>query len=446
MGATDDLAGDLGRLLGGAVSELRRLSGGASRETWSFRLDDRPLILQRQRPGSDLARSMRDETAAVRAAGAAGLPVPAIVLDATGDDLPLGLPAVVVEHVPGESIARKLLRDDDFASVRPGLAEECGKILAGIHRLPPGVVETDPVVDPLPGLQGTMDSFGTAHPAFELAFRWLARHRPPASPRTPTLVHGDFRTGNLLVTPAGVTAVLDWEIVHSGDPLEDLGWFCVRAWRFGVDVNPAGGFGSREQLWAGYEAGGGGVVDPDAARWWEVYGTLRWGVICLMQASAHRLGFSRSVELATIGWRACENEYDVLALLAPDRDPPPATPVGLVGDVPGVGPHAAELVEAVREWVEGDVAEATDGRVRFHARVATNALAMIERAIRIGPTLDAAHAERLARLGVADDHALAAAIRRGDFDNRWDEVVGELWSASRDALAISHPGYDESRP
>ena len=442
MGATEDLARDLGRLLDGAVSELRRLSGGASRETWSFRLDGRPLILQRQRPASELARSMRDETAAVRAAGEARLPVPAIVLDATGDDLPLGLPAVVVEHVPGESIARKLLRDDEYAGVRPRLAEECGRILAGIHQLPAGIVGSQPVVDPLPGLQQTLDSFGTAHPAFELAFRWLAQHRPPASPRTPTLVHGDFRTGNLLVTPDGVTAVLDWEIVHSGDPLEDLGWFCVRAWRFGVDANPAGGFGSREQLWAGYEAGGGGAVDPAVARWWEIYGTLRWGVICLMQAAAHRLGFSRSVELATIGWRACENEYDVLGLLAPDREPPPPTPV----DPDAPAPRAAELVEAVREWVEGDVSDATEGRVRFHARVATNALTMIERTIRLGPTLDAAHADRLARLGVHDDHALAAAIRRGDFDNRWEEAHEALWSASRDALAISHPGYDASRP
>jgi len=442
MGSTDELAADLGRLLDGTVEGLRRLSGGASRETWSFQLDGRPLILQRQRPGGDTSGSMPNEAAAVRAAGEAGLPVPAIVLDATGDDRPLGLPAVVVEHVPGESIARKLLRDDDYAAVRPRLAEECGRILAGIHRLPIDVLVGDPVLDPLPGLQATMDSFGTAHPAFELAFRWLDRYRPPTSAGAPCIVHGDFRTGNLLVTPDGVSAVLDWEIVHLGDPLEDLGWFCVRAWRFGSDSKPAGGFGSRQDLWRGYEAGGGGPVDPETARWFEIYGTLRWGVICLMQAAAHRLGFTRSVELATIGWRACENEYDVLALLAPDREPPPPTPVDDEGDPP----PAAELVEAVREWVAGDVSEATEGRVRFHARVATNALAMIERTIRLGPTLDAAHRERLARLGVADDKALAAGIRAGDFDNRWDEVHDALWAASRDALAVSHPGYDQSRP
>jgi hypothetical protein len=173
-----------------------------------------------------------------------------------------------------------------------------------------------------------------------------------------------------------------------------------------------------------------------------VYGTLRWGVICLMQAAAHRMGFSRSVELATIGWRACENEYDVLALIEPDREAPPGTPVDADADPPA----AAELVEAVREWIAGDVTDATEGRVRFHARVAANALSIIERSIRFDPALDAAHAARLARLGVADDAALAAAIRAGELDDRWDEVHEALWAASRDALAISHPGYDQNRP
>jgi aminoglycoside phosphotransferase (APT) family kinase protein len=441
MGATEELADELRGVLGGAVDGLRRLSGGASRETWSFTLDGRPLIVQRQRPGGDTSGSMRNEASVLRAAAGAGLPVPAIVLDGTGDDLPLGLPAIVVEHVPGESIARKLLRDEEYAGVRPTLAESCGRILAGIHRLPTDAAAGLALADPLTGLQATMDSLGGSHPAFELAFRWLDQRRPPRPP-APAVVHGDFRTGNLLVTPEGVSAVLDWELVHLGDPLEDLGWFCVRAWRFGVDEHPAGGFGARAELWGGYEAAGGAPVDPDAARWWEVYGTLRWGVICLMQGAAHRLGLSRSVELATIGWRSCENEHDVLALLAPDRDPPRPTPV----DTDGAAPPAAELVEAVREWVAGDVSEATEGRVRFHARVASNALAMVERAIRLGPTLDAAHAARLARLGVPDDAALAAAIRSGHLDDRWDEVHAEVWAAARDALAVSHPGYDEGRP
>ena len=117
-----------------------------------------------------------------------------------------------------------------------------------------------------------------------------------------------------MVGPDGLRAVLDWELAHLGDPIEDLGWFCVRAWRFG-STDPAGGFGSRDELLAAYEAAGGGAVDPAELHWWEVLGTLKWGVICVMQATAHLTGLSRSVELAAIGRRVCETEHDLLELL-----------------------------------------------------------------------------------------------------------------------------------
>jgi aminoglycoside phosphotransferase (APT) family kinase protein len=267
---------------------------------------------------------MATEAAALRAAGAAGVAVPALVADAT-DGTALGMPAFVVERLPGETIARRLLRDDEYASVRPRVAGRCGEILAAIHRVDPspipGLVESDP----LEGMRGMLDRLGQPHPALELGIRWLDRHRP--EPSGTTLVHGDFRTGNLLISRDDVEAVLDWELCHLGDPLEDLGWFCARAWRFGNDDRPAGGFGSREELWAAYEAAGGRPVDPEAARWWEVYGNLRWGVITVTQASVHLLGISRSMELAAIGRRTAETEHDVLALVAPDAEAPPPTPV-----------------------------------------------------------------------------------------------------------------------
>jgi aminoglycoside phosphotransferase (APT) family kinase protein len=127
-------------------------------------------------------------------------------------------------------------------------------------------------------------------------------------------VHGDFRLGNLLVDRSGLVAVLDWELAHLGDPLADLGWFTVRAWRFG-GAGEVAGLGSIDELVDAYENAGGASVDRDALRWWQVMGTLRWGVICMLQASTHLSGASRSVELAAIGRRVCENEYDVLRLL-----------------------------------------------------------------------------------------------------------------------------------
>jgi aminoglycoside phosphotransferase (APT) family kinase protein len=435
----------VGALLGAEVTRLERLSGGASRETWAVDTADHELILQQRRPGAGAANvPMRTEVALLRAAAAAGVPVPAVVADAT-ESGELGAPALVVERLPGETIARKLLRDDRYAAVRPRLAAACGSTLAAIHRIPPAEVPDLTTTDPLESMRAALDGLGEPHPAIELGLRWLDTNRPPAS-STPAVVHGDFRTGNLLVTPEGLAAVLDWELAHLGDPLEDLGWFCVRAWRFGEVAKPAGGFGTREDLWRAYEEAGGAPVDPSAARWWEVYGTLRWGVICIMQAASHRLGLARSMELAAIGRRTCENEHDLLALL-PGGPMPDATAVEPVDSWPPHDrPSGAELAEAVREWVETDVAGATDGRVRFHTRVAGNVLAIIERELRFGPAHAEAHRRRLDRLGFDDDAALAAAVRAGSVDDRFGEVRAEVWASVRDKLAVAHPGYDDQLP
>jgi len=121
--------------------------------------------------------------------------------------------------------------------------------------------------------------------------------------------------GNVIVGPEGLRAVLDWELAHVGHPAEDLGWFCVRAWRFGNDDRPAGGLGSRAELLEAYLAAGGAPVHPHDLRFWEVYGTLRWGIMCLLQASYHLSGATRSIELAAIGRRACEMEWALLDLM-----------------------------------------------------------------------------------------------------------------------------------
>jgi aminoglycoside phosphotransferase (APT) family kinase protein len=127
-------------------------------------------------------------------------------------------------------------------------------------------------------------------------------------------VHGDFRHGNLIVGPDGIRAVLDWELVHLGDPMEDLGWLCTRAWRFGGKP-PAGGFGEYADLFAAYEAESGLAIDPEVVAWWELYGTVKWGVICISQAGRHLTGGEPSVELAAIGRRLYEQEYDIVMLL-----------------------------------------------------------------------------------------------------------------------------------
>jgi aminoglycoside phosphotransferase (APT) family kinase protein len=296
--------------LGGGVTigNLTRLSGGASRETWAFdavhadgTVDE--LVLRRDPPGGPRAEGgMELEARLLRAAAAAGVPVPAVVATLPG--------GIVMERIAGETIPRRILRDE---AARPRLAAQCGEILARLHRIDPEGIEHLPEEDPLVHCREVLDTVGEPHPAFELGLRWLARHRPPATRRA--LVHGDFRNGNLVVGPEGVRAVLDWELAHAGDPMEDLGWLCTRAWRFGSEL-PVGGFGDYDALIDAYQAAGGTPVDRAALRWWEVLGSLKWGVICIVQAQTHLSGAVRSVELAAIGRRVCENEWDVLDLIS----------------------------------------------------------------------------------------------------------------------------------
>jgi aminoglycoside phosphotransferase (APT) family kinase protein len=321
---TDRLPGLLAPALGRGlrVGSVEPLSGGASRQTWGIQVrdgDGRPheLVLRASDAADPTAglegnAGMELEAASLRAAAAAGMPVPA-VLCASDDAAALGFPYLISTRVPGESIPRRILRSA-AGEARERLLAQCAAALAALHAADPDGIPGLRADDPLVLWRDWMDALGQPSAVFEIALRWLIQHRPP--PGGAAVVHGDFRLGNLIVDESGLAAVLDWELVHRGDPLEDLGWFCVRAWRFGEDASPAAGLGSITDFLAGYERAGGQPVDPDALRWWLVLGTLRWGVICQRQAHRHLSGQNRSVELAVIGRRVCENEWDLLELLA----------------------------------------------------------------------------------------------------------------------------------
>lgn len=306
----DELAASLAAVLGATeVADVTRLSGGASRETFRFVADGRPLILQRQRGGD--VRNMGMEAAVLRAARSAGVPV-AEVVASSNDPSAVGAAFMVLSAVDGETIARKILRDEEYAVAREVLAAQLGRALAQLHAVDPAGIDGLAESDQLQQYRQMLDLFGEPHPTFELAFRWLDAHRPPPGART--LVHGDFRLGNVIVGADGLRAVLDWELAHLGDPMEDLGWLCVKAWRFGSRL-PVAGVGTYEQLIAAYEEASGQSLDPETIRWWEVLGTLKWGIMCIGQANAHMSGVARSHELAAIGRRVCENEHDLFLAL-----------------------------------------------------------------------------------------------------------------------------------
>ena len=295
----------------GSISSIERLTGGASRETWRFVSGSKRFILQRQRSGSP--RDIHVEVAVLEAAREAGVPVARVVSSSrdTPDSI-LGEPFMVLEAVDGETIARKILRDEQFAPARSGLASQIGRAMARIHRIKHSGIGGLEGEDQLNRYVALLDESGRAHPAFEIAFRWLEAHRPRQRPAQ--LVHGDFRLGNLVIGEDGLRAVLDWELAHVGNPAEDLGWVCVRAWRFG-GAKPVAGVGEYAELLNAYEAESGVRIDEAELFWWELFGTVKWGLMCIAQSAYHLDGLVRSHELAAIGRRVCENEYDALMML-----------------------------------------------------------------------------------------------------------------------------------
>lgn len=452
-----DLAGalveSLEPLLGTvAVEGLTRLTGGASRETWAFDSVDAQgarteLILRRDPPGRPgPPGSMALEAGAMRLAGAAGMAVPEVLVD-VDDPTIWGSAGLIMRRVDGEALGRRILRDEQFEQARAVLVEQSATALARLHSIDPSELPAATELEPLGTMRSLLDGFGEPVPTFDYALAWLERHRPEPTGRA--IVHGDFRLGNLLVDPAGLTAVLDWELLHVGDPAEDLGWFCVRAWRFGAAA-PVAGLGEREELLAAYAAAGGVEMDVATLRWWEAYGTLRWGIICLNQAAAHLSGAVRSVELAAIGRRVCETEWDLLGLLAPEaaesasarrEEAPPVTDDA----VPGLHgrPTALELVEAVREFLQGQVATASRS-ASYHARVAANALGILERELARGAAPLERRALALASLGLSTERDLADAIRGGRWSLDDAQLLGVLADGVLERVGVANPRYLQS--
>jgi aminoglycoside phosphotransferase (APT) family kinase protein len=118
----------------------------------------------------------------------------------------------------------------------------------------------------------------------------------------------------MLFDEQGLNGVIDWELAHFGDPLEDLGWVMMRSWRFGGG-KPVAGVGDREPFIRAYEEEAGRTIDREQVRFWEIYANLWWGVITINQADGYLSGHNRSVELAAIGRRTAETEIELLNLL-----------------------------------------------------------------------------------------------------------------------------------
>jgi aminoglycoside phosphotransferase (APT) family kinase protein len=298
---------------------LTPIPGGASRETWLIEAGEGRWALRRDPEGSVSLVSIADEFTLIARAHAAGVPVPQpLAFEPAGGKL--GTASMLMSFVDGTSVAPRILRKPDYERARGRLTSQLADALARIHAIDPaaldGVLPTAPSDSALAQVSAwerQLDEIGAPLPAVELGLRWLRATVP--EPARPRLVHGDFRLGNFIVDQQGLAAVIDWELAHLGDPAEDIGWLCIRSWRFGNDERPVAGVGELDEFLEAYEAAGGQPVERERIRYWEAVGNVKWAVICARQAHDHLTGARRSHELASLGRRICEPEWDFLELV-----------------------------------------------------------------------------------------------------------------------------------
>jgi aminoglycoside phosphotransferase (APT) family kinase protein len=224
----------------------------------------------------------------------------------------------------GEALPFRLLADDRYSDAREQLAYQCGQTLARIHQIPlaalPENLPDHSGAELFQRAQALLDSYGNVSPVLQLGLNWLRDHQRDQqpdqlhSPARRTLVHGDFRNGNLLVDEHGLVAVLDWELAHIGDPVQDLGYISANVWRFGAP-KPVGGFGEYADLLAGYASVSGAAPSMESIHYWQVHAALSWGMVCLLMLQMYRSGQDASLERAAIGRRLSEAEIDLLLLL-----------------------------------------------------------------------------------------------------------------------------------
>ncbi len=437
------------------LNSVDRLSGGASMETYRLSVkvhgQEVPMCLRRGAGGVNRdtvsAVGLSAEALLMRLAKSHGVPEPEIYCELQPED-GVGV-GFIMEWLDGETLGSRIVRSPDLEQIRDNLAEQCGQELAKIHAID---VDSNnlrthlPELTPSEYVEQTWSRYrdwNTAQPMIDFTGRWLNENLPPEC--QPRLVHNDFRNGNLMVdTTLGISAVLDWETSHIGDPMRDLGWICTNSWRFGNREMEVGGFGRLEDLIRGYEKQSGEKLDRSVIKFWEVFGSFWWSIGCLGMTDQYRSGPDATVERPAIGRRSSECQVDCVNLLIPG-------PVDLVGPNnfarPTDMPRLDELLTSVKDFLHQDVMEATSGRTNFLSRVAGNSLDIVQREVMLGPAL--AKRERadleslLKKEGSLEDlrWTLVHQLRDGSIPLDKPGLADYLRTAVVNQVAIDQPKY-----
>lgn len=313
-----------------SVSNVSRIPGGASRETWAFDARwseagtavERQFIARRDPTGSLLESNNDLEFEIYTALAGTTIPAPRVNW-IERDGAAIERPFFIMERLPGASDARTLVTSPEFAGVRPKIAEQKAGILAQIHAF--DITRVPALEHPPAGEQSALHEVERwertmrqdtlePQPVLEFAFSWLKRHLPPP-PRKLALVHGDYRTGNFLYDDTGITGILDWEMAHAGDPIEDLGWVVMKSWRWAGDER-VGGLCTRDEFVKLYEAAGGAPVDAATLKFWEVFANVKFAIIFITGTKAIVGGKTPDLLLAVTAFVNPGLEAELLELIA----------------------------------------------------------------------------------------------------------------------------------
>ncbi len=310
------------------VTALDRLSGGAIQENYHLKLTmaggewrgEHDLVLRRDSPSSvPVSLSRAREYALLKTVCGAGVkaPRPCLLCE---DESVIGGPFFIMRFAKGETAGHKLAK----APPSDALVRDIGANLARLHALTPPIDVLDflPVPEApaakarIADYRGFLDALPGVHPAVEWGLTWCERHSPPDGALV--LCHRDYRTGNLVIDGEELVTALDWEFAGFSSPLEDIGWFLAKCWRFGRNGQEAGGLGARDAFYAGYEEASGCVIDRKAVYFWEVMAHIRWAVIALQQARRHVSGEEENIEMALTAHVAPTLEYEILSMTGPE--------------------------------------------------------------------------------------------------------------------------------
>ena len=403
--------------------------------------------------GTEDGIGLQAEAQVIATIAQASIPGPAIIaVLSAGDGLGDGF---LMHWLEGETLGHKINRSPELSDVRPTLAAQCGELLAHIHAV--DIQAT--------GLSKTLHTYCASDlvkqswqhyqaleadaPMIDYTARWLLDNLPEAQRQT--LVHGDFRNGNLMVNPTGITAVLDWELAHIGDPMRDLGYLCVNSWRFGNAELAVGGFGHTEALLSAYEAASGTKVCTESIKFWQVFGSFWWSITCLGMAQSYRDGSNTSVERPAIGRRSSEAQMDCVNLIIPGSFAGPSSKPLIAhskGDPTEAEDLASnrELIQSVSDFLKAELASELPNDKRFLARVAANSLAIVQRELTLAPQLAIEEHNRLQTLLQSKDelHALRKRLvleLRTTLPLNQQGLAEHLRETVAGRLAVDQPGY-----